>query len=61
VTKQPKDSNKQLQEAKPPRVDEIAMQKQKAAEREVVGRHKNDGQDDHKGNRRQPGTHGGKG
>jgi hypothetical protein len=23
----------------------------------VAGRHKNDGQDDHKGNRRQPGTH----
>jgi hypothetical protein len=52
--------NQQLQQAKPPRVDEVAKQKQKAEEKEVAGRHKNDGQDDHKGNKRQPGTHRGK-
>ena len=31
------------------------MQKQKAEEAEVAGRHKNAGQNDHEGNRRQPG------
>ena len=61
MAKQRKDFNQQLQQSKPPRVDEVAMQKQKAEEQEVAGRHKNDGQDDHKGNKRQPGTHGGKG
>ena len=48
--------NPQPQQSKPPRVDEVAMQKQKAEEQEVAGRHKNDGQNDHKGNRRQPGS-----
>lgn len=52
-----KDLNPQLQQSKPPRIDEIAKQKQKAEEQEVAGRHKNDGQNDHKGNRRQPGAH----
>mgnify|MGYP003501639960 CR=1 FL=1 len=42
MAKQRKDFNQQLQQAKPPRVDEVAMQKQKAAEQEVAGRHKND-------------------
>jgi hypothetical protein len=51
MAKQNKDLNPQLQQAKPPRVDEVAMQKQKAEQQEVVGRHKNDGQNDHKGNR----------
>ena len=32
-------------------------QKRKAQEQEVAGRHKNDGQNDHQGNRRQPGSH----
>jgi hypothetical protein len=57
MAKQYKESNQQQQQSKPPRVDEVAKQKQKAKEQEVAGRHKNDGQDDHKGNRRQPGTH----
>ncbi len=37
---------------KPPLVDEVARLKQKAEEQEVAGRHKNDGQNDHQGNRR---------
>jgi hypothetical protein len=56
MAKQIKDLNPQLQQSKPPRVDEAVMQKQKAEEQEVAGRHKNDGQNDHKGNRRQPGS-----
>jgi hypothetical protein len=53
-----RDPNPQPQQSKPPRVDEVAMQRQKAEEREVAGRHKNDGQGDHKGNKRQPGSSG---
>ena len=56
MAKQNKDLNPQLQQSKPPQVDEVAKQKQKAEEQEVAGRHKNDGQNDHKGNRRQPGS-----
>lgn len=61
MAKRTKDFNQQLQQSKPPRVDEVAMQRQKAEEQEVTGRHKNDGQNDHKGNRRQPGSDRGKG
>jgi len=57
MAKQGKEFNPQQQHSKPPRVDEVGRQKQKAEEQEVAGRHKQDGQDDHKGNRRQPGTH----
>jgi hypothetical protein len=57
MAKQNKDFNQQQQSSKPPLVDEVAKQKQRAEEQEVAGRHKNDGQDDHKGNKRQPGTH----
>ena len=57
MTKHDKDFNPQLQQSLPMPVDEVARQKQKAEEKEVAGRHKNDGQNDHKGNRRQPGTH----
>lgn len=39
-----------------PLVDEVAQLKQKAEEKEVAGRHKNDGQSDHQSNRRQSGT-----
>jgi hypothetical protein len=52
MTKQNKDFNQQSQQSKPPLVDEVAKQRQKAEEQEVAGRHKNDGQDDHKGNKR---------
>ena len=37
---------------KPPAVDEVALLRQKEEEKEVAGRHKNDGQNDHQGNRR---------
>jgi hypothetical protein len=61
MPKQKKGFNQaQQQSTKPPSVEEDARQKQKAQEQEVAGRHKNDGQNDHKGNRRQPGTHRGK-
>lgn len=56
MTKPTKDSHPQQQPSKSLRVDEIAKQKQKAEEQEVAGRHKNDGQNDHQGNARQPGT-----
>lgn len=49
----------QHQKPTPPLVDEVAQLKQKAEEKEVAGRHKNDGQNDHQGNRRQPGTRSG--
>jgi len=52
MTKQKQDFNPQPQESKPPPVDEVAKQRQRAEEQEVAGRHKNDGQNDHKGNRR---------
>lgn len=52
MAKQYKEPNRQQQQSQPPRVDEVAKQKQKAKKQEVAGRHKNDGQDDHKGNRR---------
>ncbi|MCY7387096.1 MAG: hypothetical protein LH481_03380 [Burkholderiales bacterium] len=57
MTKHDKDFNPQLQHSPPMPVDEVARQKQKSEEKEVAGRHKNDGRNDHKGNRRQPGTH----
>ena len=53
--------NPQQQHTKLPLVDEVAKQKHKAEGKEVAGRHKNGGQNDHQGNRRQPGTHRGNG
>jgi hypothetical protein len=57
MAKHEKDFKPQQQDSKPPQVDEVAEQKAKAEQAEVAGRHKNDGQNDHQGNRRQPGTH----
>jgi hypothetical protein len=57
MSKREKEFNPQDQASKPPKVDEAAEQKRKAQEQEVAGRHKNDGQNDHQGNLRQPGTH----
>jgi len=54
MTKHKKEFNPQDQASKPPSTDEVAEQKRKAEEHEVAGRHKNDGQNDH---RRQPGSH----
>lgn len=53
MAKHDKAFNPQDQASKPPVKDEVAEQKRKAEEAEVAGRHKNDGQDDHKGNRNQ--------
>jgi hypothetical protein len=47
--RQGKDFNQQRQQPKAPLVDEVGKQKQEAEVKEVAGRHKNDGQDDHKG------------
>ena len=60
MAKHVKDFNPQQQHTKPPRVDEVAKQKQEAEQQEVLGRHKNDGQNDHAGNTRQRGSPSGK-
>jgi hypothetical protein len=57
MPKHKKDFQPQDQASKPPAVDAVAEQKRKAEEQEVAGRHKNDGQNDHQGNLRQPGSH----
>ena len=57
MAKHEKQFNPQDQASKPPATDEVSEQKRKAEEKEVAGRHKNDGQNDHQGNRRQSGTH----
>jgi len=44
----------QLQQSKPPAVDEVARQQQKSEAKEIAGRHKNDGQNDHQANQRRP-------
>ncbi len=46
TSKNPKQMNSQ-----PSKTDEVNTQKQKAEVKEVAGRHKNDGQKDHKGAR----------
>ena len=56
MAKHEKDFNPQQQHTKPPRVDELAKQKQEAEQQEVLGRHKNDSQNDHVGNTRQRGN-----
>ncbi len=53
MTQQNKDLDQQRKQPLSPQVDEVARQKQKAEQEEVAGRHKNEGQNDHKGNRRQ--------
>ena len=55
MSKHDKRIDPQHQKPTPPLVDEVAQLKQKAEQKEVAGRHKNDGQSDHQGNRRQPG------
>ena len=56
MAKHEKEFNPQVQTSKPPATDDVAEQKRKAEEKEVAGRHKNEGQNDHQGNRRQPGS-----
>jgi hypothetical protein len=52
MTKQNKEFNQQQQQSKPPLVDEVGKERQKAEVQEVAGRHRNDGRNDHKGNKR---------
>ena len=56
MTTHGKEFNPQQQHTPPPLVDEVAALKQKAEEKEVAGRHKNDGKNDHHGHHRQPGA-----
>lgn len=51
MTQQTKDQPQKPGQAYPSREVEVNKQKQKAEQREVAGRHKNDGQKDHKGAR----------
>ena len=46
-----KDHNPAHAKTTPLKTDDVARQKQKAEQKEVAGRHKNDGQKDHKGRR----------
>lgn len=47
----PKPPKRKAGPVPPPALDQSKMQKQKAEVQEVAGRHKNDGQKDHKGAR----------
>jgi len=51
MNKQTKDLLQKLGQSRPAPTEELNKQRQKAEEREVSGRHKNDGQKDHKGAR----------
>ena len=53
MTQQPKDQNQKPEQIHPSQKEEkqLNKQKQKAAEHEVAGRHKNDGQNDHAGHK----------
>jgi hypothetical protein len=51
MTQQPKDQQPKPGQTHPSPSQEVIKQRQKAEELEVVGRHKNDGQKDHKGAR----------
>lgn len=51
MTQQTKDQHHKAGQTPPSPLEDVIKQKQKAEEREVVGRHKNDGRKDHKGAR----------
>jgi hypothetical protein len=51
MTQQTKDQHQKSGQPHPSPLEEVIKQKQKAQEHEVAGRHKNDGQKDHKGAR----------
>ncbi len=51
MTQNTKDKHQKPGQIHPSPLEEVNKQKQKAEEREVAGRHKNDGQKDHKGSR----------
>ena len=56
MAKHEKEFNPQDQASRPPATNEVSEQRRKAEEQEVAGRHKNEGKNDHQGNRRQPGS-----
>ena len=49
-------SGRHQERSAPPRNDDVGQQKQMAQQEEIAGRHKQDGQNDHQGNQRQPGA-----
>ena len=49
MTQQTKDQHQKSGQTHPSPIEEVNKQKRKAEEREVAGRHQNDGQKDHKG------------
>lgn len=51
MTQQTKDQQKKPAQTYPSSLEEMKKQKQMAEESEVAGRHRNDGQKDHKGAR----------
>lgn len=51
MTQQGKAQNQKPEQTRPSKSDDVNTQKQKAEVKEVAGRHKNDGQKDHKGAR----------
>ena len=51
MNKQTKELQQKPGQTRPSHLEEANKQRQKAEEREVSGRHKNDGQKDHKGAR----------
>ncbi len=51
MSEQNKDPRQNPAQPHPATSDEVNKQKQLAEQKEVAGRHKNDGQDDHKGAR----------
>ena len=51
MTQESKNKNPKQMSSQPSKTDKLNTQKQKAEVKEVAGRHKNDGQKDHKGAR----------
>lgn len=51
MTQPSKDQQQKSAQSRPSQSEEVNKQKQKAEANEVAGRHKNDGQKDHKGAR----------
>lgn len=51
MNQQPKEQHHKSGQKPPSLPEEVIKQKQKAEQREVAGRHKNDGPKDHKGSR----------
>lgn len=54
MTQQTKDRHRKPGQTHPSQEEEVNKQKQKAAELEVAGRHKNDGKNDHAGHKVAP-------